>query len=208
MMRSIIMGTVCPALLVTGSTLLGADAFDDLKFGVQVFTASPRVDLKALTSRPGVGAGLFAEQAYSKYSVIQTRLDYISYGKGTPNASASGLSLPIPSTPQTLSANAVSLGVDLKQFLPLSNRQSLFALVGLNGTRYEFKTTGGTSFDSDGNPLPGMLPAKDKTPVKLGFALGVGYEYANTWALTVRYTFTPSNNVMLSAIETGISARF
>ena len=176
------------------------------RFGIRVMAASPRQDLRDLDSRTALGAGLFAETAVGLDWVAQTRFDFLDFPQtNRPDGAAiAGYTTP---SPLTLEVGSVSLGVDMRHPLarsgPLRNG---FGLAGLTAVRYEFESSSAsTRIDQNGIPIPGIIRHKDKTQVRLGLSLGVGFEIRPGLALAERCTFAAIGGLTFATLDKRIS---
>lgn len=181
---------------------------DTTKYGVQVLLASPQDDFRSITAKTGLGVGAFVEQSLTPSSVIQTRADYVQYGRVTDPNGSSGNDF-IPANALAVKADTASVGVDVRQYLPISNFRCLYVLAGVSATRFEFRADYVSSaLDANGIPIPGVIEQKSKTSTKCGLAVGAGYDFQGRVALTVRYTMVPTDGSTLATVETGLSFRF
>jgi opacity protein-like surface antigen len=176
---------------------------EPFRYGVQVLAALPRQDLKALDSRTGLGAGLFAENDLGAGLVVQSRIDFFRFPQTSqPNVSSIGSRAADGAL--TLSANSLAVGVDVHKHLAIAGLESGFVLAGVTCARYEFQTSAAVETDS-GTVIQRF---KDKTPFKLGLAVGIGYDFNATWSLALRYTSVSTDNTTFATFETGLSYRF
>jgi opacity protein-like surface antigen len=178
------------------------------RYGVRLLAASPRQDLRGITGRTGVGAGVFAETELGAGTVLETRVDYLSYPQTNQPKAAPMAAYTVPN-PLTLVANATAVGVDLRHVLPFAGAGRFYAIGGVMGIRYEFMTSGaGNRVDANGVTVPGITRRKDKTSFKLGLAVGLGFDLTPSLALSGRYTTVNIDGITLATLETGLSYRF
>ena len=183
--------------------------FPTPRYGVQLYGARPQIDLRLMTTRTGQGLGLFMEERLTPTAVLQTRIDYVNYAEQDFEAPVMGPMLPAPVT--SLSANAASIGADLRRYLPYPGLRTVYVLAGMSAVRYEFRTlsTPAPTLDENGLPLPSApVEAKAKTSVKWGLAVGLGWELHPGYALTARYTYAAVSSINLAALELGLRASF
>jgi len=191
------------------------DAFDQatvtkpVTWGFQAYLTKPTLDLGTLMPRAGLGGGLFMEQHLTKTAIIQSRLDYVDYRRREDMATPNSFNL-LPANVASLAANAASLGVDLRQYLPYPGLESCYVLGGLEAIRYEFQSVSPVvALDQDGLPLSAApLETKTKTSMKCGGAVGLGYELGHGCALTLRYTYVPIDGSALAALAYGLRVSF
>ena len=180
-----------------------------LRFGAEILYSTPRKDFQSATTKAGVGLGLFAENDLGSGNAFQTRFDYIRYPQI--NSPGSGLSDFTGPNPLTLSMSSASVAVDLRHHLPTSGLEPFFLQAGVLFIRYEFQTSAApdSAPSPQGvNPAPTVPRAKDMTPFKLGFDLGLGYTIAPDWAITVRYTSMTSASTTFATLDALFSYRF
>ena len=197
-------------LLSCGSPLLQAEELTPTAYGAEVVLAAPLLSLRDLTGKTGRGLALFAEQPLSDSAIIQTRIGFINYPLVTkPTNPQTPHTYPfIPDNSYSLSANATSLAIDVRQYLPLSLVKHIFVLAGLTATRYEFRANyDGSTTDANGVTVAEPMSEKVKTSTKCGFEVGAGYDFHGV-ILTVRYAHLPMDGHSLAALETGLSVRF
>ena len=178
-------------------------------YGLQVYLARPEFDLRPMVPRTGQGVGLFMETSLTPTSVLQSRLDYVNYGQ-TDFTTPQTWPL-VPPGVTSLTANAASLGADLRQYLPYPGLKRLYILAGMSAIRYEFRTlsTPPPTLDQNGLPLPtGPVATREKTSMKWGLAVGLGWEVLHGYALTTRYTYVPVSSTNLGGLEFGLRASF
>lgn len=179
---------------------------DPMRFGAEVLVASPLNDLRNMTGRTGLGGSLFAEQPFTNTSIIQTRASFITYGENKDLQAVRPYPF-LPPKPLTLSINTAAISVEIRQYF--HHTQGPFVLGGLSATRYEFRSAYlGTAVDQNGITIPGQYESKVKTSTKVGLALGLGYDFDDSTALTLRYTTMPIDGASLSALQAGLSFRF
>jgi hypothetical protein len=177
-------------------------------YGVRILSALPSQDFKQITGRAGLGAGVFAEADGPPGTVLQTRLDYISYPQ-TNQPGNPGSSSYIPPNSLTLSANSLACGFDVRYYLPYPALGRVFLLGGVSAIRYEFQTSSaGVLMDQNGIPFNGIVRSKGKTSLKLGVAVGLGCDFGNHWALAERFTSIDIDGTTLATLETSLSYRF
>ena len=178
-------------------------------WGVQGCLTRPMLDLASMDRHGGQGGGLFVEERLGPATVLQTRADYVNYSQasGIPTPNAFQLT---PPNVTALAANAASLGMDLRLYLPYPGLQSAYLLGGMSAIRYEFKTVSTVSaLDPNGVPLPAApFELKSKTSMKWGVDVGLGYELGHGCAVTVRYNYVPINGMALAALEYGLRVSF
>lgn len=191
-----------------GSALLAAELEgpQTYHYGIRLSAATPRHDFRDLTTRTGFGGGLFAEAEYSPSTVVQTRLDYLSYPQyNRPNAS--GIPAWTAPNPITLAANSTALGLEIRHAFAGFQRFSLSG--GLMAIRYELDTSGaGTLIDQNGLPVTGITRVQRNTPLKLGLAVGVGFELLRGLTLAERFTTADIEGTSFATLETSLSYRF
>ena len=177
-------------------------------YGIRFLAATPRQDFRVLDSRTGYGGGLFVEAPTGSGWIAQTRFDYLTFRQvNQPNAKAIA-AYTVPS-PLTLAVDSAELGVDLRHALPVAGLERCYGLVGASAIRYEFETSGpNTTVNQNGIPFTGIVRYKDKTPIGLGLALGVGVEIWRGLALTERYTTADIDGTTFATWETSLSYRF
>jgi hypothetical protein len=180
-----------------------------LRCGVRLTTCSPRQDFRSITSRTGLGGGVFVEAPTGPGWIAQTRFDYLRIPQTNhPDPTL----IPAYSTPDpiTLNVDSASLGVDLRH--PVADTGPFARVSGLAGAslvRYEFQTSAAnTTVDQNGLPIPGIIRYKDKTSVKIALAVGVNVDLWRGLALTGRYTTVDINGVTFATLETSLSYRF
>lgn len=177
------------------------------RYGFTLQAALPRQDLRDINGRTGYGFGVFAENAGPGF-ILQTRLDYLRYAQTNQPLAKAVAEYTVPAA-RTLSANALSLAVEARHALPVPGLERFHALLGVLAIRYEFDTSGLDPLtDQNGLPVGGIRRYKDKTPVKLGLALGLGFDLSRGMTLTERYTAVDINGATLAAWETGLGFRF
>jgi hypothetical protein len=190
------------------SPALKAEIVDLQRFGAQVVAATPRSDLQKMMPGTGLGGALFAEQNLTEDAIIQTRVQYLDFGKGQNLPGFQGNAY-LPPAPLNLKANAATVAVEVRQYLPLTRFRTLYALAGLAGTRYEFRSTfQGTAVDANGITVPGLLQTKEKTSTKCAVLVGLGLDLDRTWGLGVRYSHMTIDGTALGTLETNLSVRF
>jgi hypothetical protein len=180
-----------------------------LRFGAEILYSTPRKDFQSATTKAGVGLGLFAENDLGSGNAFQTRFDYVRYPQI--NSPGTGLSDFTGPSPLTLSMSSASVAVDLRHHLPTAGLEPVFVQAGILFIRYEFQTSTApdTGPDAQGvNPAPTLPRAKDSTPFKMGFDLGLGYNLTPDWALTVRYTSMTSASTTFATLDALVSHRF
>jgi hypothetical protein len=177
-------------------------------YGVRLTAALPRQDFQQLTGRTGLGLGLFAETQCAPGTLVQSRLDYISYPQ-TNAPGRSGASGYIPAAPLTLSVDSLSCGFDVRHDLPYRALKSAYLMAGVMAVRYEFQSSAAGILEApDGTPSIGIIRYKSKNSLKLGWALGLGYELDDHWSLSERYTTVDIDGITLAAWETSLNYRF
>jgi hypothetical protein len=196
-------------VLACGATPLTAAAPDPaspVRYGIRILAASPRQDFRNLGSRSGFGGGLFAETDVGSGWIAQTRFDYLSYPQNN-QPGAGAIATYTTANPITLSADSASLGVDLRH--PVPGLPRLCGLAGVTAIRYEFQSSSVTTqVNQNGIPIPGIIRYKDKTPVKLGLAVGISFELWQGLVLAERYTSADINGTTFGTLETSLSYRF
>ncbi len=184
------------------------DAPEVCRYGIRLLSTLPRQDFRDISGRSGLGGGVFAETDLGAGNVLETRLDFIRYPQtNRPNATL----IPAYTVPDPLSlqSNSASLGVDLRHTLPFHGMQRFYGSVGAFGIRYEFDSAGASDVvNANGIPLPGIVDTKQKTSIKLGLAVGLGFRINDHLALSGRYTTVGIDGVTFATLETGISYRF
>ncbi len=205
------LGWLVVALAWTWGSALPAgdpDSTEEYRYGIRLLAASPRQDFRNFTSRTGLGGGLFAQATVSAATTLETRFDYISYPQ-TNQFNGPGFPGYTVSSPITFSADSASLGVDVRHTLPIAGLKRVYLLGGLMGIRYEFETSAvGNQLDQNGIPIPGIQRVKQKTPVKLGLAVGLGVELYRGLAIAERYTTVNIQGTAFGTLETSLSYRF
>lgn len=176
------------------------------RYGIRLELAAPGQDFRDISSRTGFGGGLFVEAPVGSGWIAQTRFDYISFPQ-TNQPHAASISQYTTVNPLTLSMDSAALGVDLRH--PVPGLKGFYGLVGATGIRYEFQSSSArTQIDQNGIPIPGIIRYKDRTSVKLGLALGLGFELYRGLALSERYTTVNIFGTTFAALETSLSYRF
>jgi hypothetical protein len=201
---------VVAAVALACSLARGADPDDPepWRYGVQVLAASPRQDFRSYSGRTGFGVGALAEATPTPGTVVQTRIDYIRYPQ-TNQPSSAGLPSLFPANPLTFSADSVAVSGDVHYHLPAKYLRSFYLLGGLTAIRYEFETSYATTqVDVNGIPTPGINRVKTKTSVKMGVALGFGYDFTSHLSLSERFTTLDIDGNTFGALETALSYRF
>ena len=202
------LGGTLAALACAGLPALSAAPDSPGRCGFTLLAGLPRQDFRDLTGRTGLGVGVFAESELGSGTILQTRVDYLQYPQTNQPQAGAIAAYTVPG-PRTLAANSVALGVDLRHPLPLPGLERGFALAGVLAIRYEFDTSGlNTLTDQNGLPIGGIRRYKDKTPFRLGLAVGLGFELYRGMTLTERYTAVNINGATLATFETGLSFRF
>jgi hypothetical protein len=75
--------------------------------------------------------------------------------------------------------------------------------------RYELDTSGaGTLIDQNGLPVTGITRVQRNTPLKLGLAVGVGFELLRGLTLAERFTTADIEGTSFATLETSLSYRF
>ena len=189
-------------VLLALPTCLGAmQPEPDVHFGVQGSLATPRLDLQEATPRTGLGGGLFFEQDLDNGWSARVRFDYVNFPESTGLTSSRAASLVPPATFR-VAANQVFLGAEVRK-RPFSGPFKKFFLLGaLGGFRTEFETA------ALGTQPGAILRDKEKSPMKLGFALGAGWQVCQPLSATVRYTSVTLDNLNLATLEFGLGYRF
>ena len=182
---------------------------DPYRYGIRVLSAAPRQDFRQVVDRAGRGAGLFVETGVGSGWIAQTRFDYLAYPQVDDPGTAAIASYVTPSA-GSLTVNSAALGVDLRHPLPVSGWLGRFyGLVGATAIRYEYLSAATvTQADANGNPVTGVERQKNKTPFKLGVAVGAGVEIARGLCLAGRFTSVNIDGVTLGTFETSLSYRF
>ena len=189
------------------NAFLGTDRIDVVEYGIRALVSFPKLDLRNRTSNRGVGGGVFVEKHFAESTIVQTRLDFISYPEThdlpVPNAFSF-----IPANSRSFAADSMALGVDVRQYLPLPDFPGLYVLAGVMGINYQFKTTYTGGLDQNGIPTTGLNTFKGKTSPRIGVALGLGYDFNGSVAFTVRYTNVVIDGTSFATVESGLSYRF
>ena len=191
----------------TTEAFLAPDRIEATRFGLQLFAASPELDLRSLTGQTGFGASAFLEKQLYETTVIQAHLDYINYRQIQNITTPNGYPF-VPGNSQTLAADSTALGVDLKLYPPLGGLKGLYLSAGLAAMRYEFKTTYSGGVDQNGIPLAGLSSFKDKTSTKAAWDLGFGYDLNDSWGLAAKYTSMTIDSTTLATAQAGLTYRF
>jgi len=188
-------------LLALPSCLSAIEPQPEVHFGIQASLATPRLDFRELTSKPGLGLGLFFEQDLDNGWSARARFDYANFKEDTGLTSQRAAGLVAPATFR-VAANQAFLGADVHK-RPFSGPFDKFFLLGsLGGFRTEFETAALGA-------QPGViLRDKEKTSLKLGYALGAGWQFAVPFSATVRYTSVKLDNLDLATLEFGLGWRF
>ena len=204
--------TLAQVSLLDGNTLPSKAEIDAealATYGVNLYLARPVFDLRAMIPRNGQGGGLFMEEHLTPRSVLQTRIDYVAY-RQVDFPVPTNLPL-VPSGTTALITNAVAIGADYRMYLPYDFLKQFYLLAGMSAVRYEFRamSTPTPTLDPNGIPLPATpVEVKDRTSVKWGFALGLGWTFHTGYSLTGRYTYVPISGTNLGALEFGVRASF
>jgi hypothetical protein len=194
--------------LAFSAPALKAEDNSTRRFGAQVVFAAPKSDLAKMLPNTGTGGALFVEQNLNEDAIIQTRFQYVGFGK-TQNLSSFGGNAYLPPSPLSLTADVTALAVEIRQFLPVTTFRQVYLLAGLAGTRYELRSTvQGTALDANGIKVAGVVESKVKTSTKLAMTVGLGLDFDRTWGLGVRYTQMPIDGTTLGSLETNLSVRF
>ena len=193
-------------LIAAGPRLLAEEVRESLRFGMELLVAAPLGDLRDMSLKTGRGGALFAEQAFTDTSIIQTRISYLTFPDNKDVFIPKSYPF-LPINPLSLTADATAIGVEVRQFFNAS--RGAFVLAGLSASRYEFRSSyRGTAVDQNGITIEGLYERKYKTSTKVGFALGLGYDFGTRASLTVRYTAMPIDGATLATAMGGLSVRF
>jgi hypothetical protein len=194
--------------LAFGAPALKAEDDASQRFGAQLVIATPRSDLARMIPNTGTGGALFVEQNLNEDTIIQTRFQYVAFGKAQNLTGFSGNAY-LPPSPLSLTADATALAVEVRHFLPVTTFRHVYVLAGLSGMRYELRSTfQGTAVDANGITVAGVQESKLKSSTKLAVTVGLGLDFDRTWGLGMRYTHMPIDGTTLGSLETNLSVRF
>lgn len=188
------------ALALVPAVLLAEDPEPALHFGLQATLATPRQDLRDVTSRTGMGGGLFFEQDLDGTWSVRSRLDYLSFSQGTARITAGDAGF-IPATAVQAAVNQTSLGAEVR--LHPKDLSGIFFLAGACGSRLEFRSVG-----PDPSGVLSVLETKQKTSFKLGWSAGVGCTLFSACTATFRYTNLQIAGANFATAELGLDYRF
>ncbi len=187
------------ALFLAGSAALSAG---EARWGLQGTVSSSQGDLKDLTSDAGFGAGVFVDFDLGHGHVLRPRFDYVYYPEktstetGVINGQSTKFSV-------KWSTNNAAYGMDYLYYFegrPMGGH----LILGLDGSRYEIKAT--SSETAGSNTASDSFRGKSST--KLGYVVGMGYDWPNHWGLNVRYTSVKIDDGNFNAINAGLTYHF
>lgn len=191
------------AMMFLPGFLLAADEDETpTHFGLQATASTPRQDFKGITSRTGLGGGIFFEQDLGDGWSVRARFDYLAF-KEQPGRSQDYLQSFAAPDALKIAADQASIGAEVRMHVKSMNH--FFILGALSGTRLEFDTL---TANTPAGTQPAIIEEKQKTSFKLGLAGGAGWQFTPNFAVTVRYTTTSVNGATLATLEGGLDYRF
>lgn len=188
------------ALALIPSVLTADDLEPDVHLGLQVAFVTPRQDFRAATTRTGTSFGLFFEQDLDPTWSVRTRLDYTSFGQGSP-APSPDLAGFIPPTALRVTVDQASIGGEVR--MHPKGLGGVFFLGGAGGSRVEFRSVG-----PDPSGVLPLLTTKAKTSFKFSMAAGVGITLLPACSATLRYTTLQEGGLTFATVEAALEYRF
>ena len=188
-------------LLAMPSCLLAMEPEPEVHFGLEASLAKPALDLREVTPNQGLGAGLFFEQDLNNGWSARARFNYVNFKEDTGLTSQRITGLVAPTTFR-VAADQVFLGAEVHKRPFFGTFEKFFLLGSLGGYRTEFETAAlGTQ--------PGVVVRdKQKTSLKLGYAVGAGWQFSRPFGMTLRYASVKQDNLNLATLEAGLAYRF
>jgi hypothetical protein len=178
----------------------------DLRFGVQLLLSSPSSDLRKVSNKESLGGALTLDWQVSEGHVLRPRVEFISYPEKTSTYSYSW-GLTTYSGSSSSSAESVGVGLDYVYYFA-GKPQGWHLDGGVENLRYKFS---GSATDTILGPAGGpttFTGQADAARTKLGFALGVGYDFNRAWGVGLRFTSVSIENARFEAYNFGASYRF
>jgi opacity protein-like surface antigen len=177
------------------------------RFGLQGTLSVPSADLKTVTSSGGYGVALTLDILLSGGHVLRPRFDYIYYREKTTVDAFSFGSITYRTTDK-YSINSAGLGLDYAYYTA-GRPEGFYLLAGIHESRYEVKDT----FSQSITGQPTITDQnRDKTKNKLGYAVGLGYDFNRAWGAQLRLTSVDladgSDKTSFNAYNFGVTYKF